>query len=806
MKNLLFITILFFSFITAKAQNGIVKGKVVNNENIAQEFTNVLLLNASDSSLIKGVVTNYDGEFLFEKLTEGKYLVEASLVGFSNSFSSIFNSKNDVIDLGSITISEGLELSEVTVVAKKPFIEMKADKIIVNVENSAVNAGNSALEVLQKSPGVTVDKDNNISLRGKQGVLVTINGKNQYMSGDELSRMLESMPAENIKNIEIISNPSAKFDAEGNSGIININLKKNENYGYNGSFNAGYRQGVKATYNTGLDLNYRSEKINIYGSGSFYDWGAYQNLDLYRVIPFGNGQTTFDQQTNMDMNGLSVNGKIGLDYTISPSTTIGLLFKNNIGQRNMDNSGMTNIFGDNAPGFSNLSVSSISGNDWNQNSYNVNLMHNFDDNGTNLTFDADLSLYNSAGLNNYDNLYTDSNGNDVQNPFKLKNDESTDIKIFASKLDFSKSFTSGYKIDVGAKISMVETDNDTRFEALENDVWVNQVDRTNNFIYKENVAAAYANLAKSFGKLSVQAGLRMEHTLSEGNSMTLDEVVSRKYTNLFPSISLSHMVGKNHSFSYTYSKRLNRPNYQSLNPFVGYLDDYTFEKGNPFLNPQYSDAFGINYGLGRSLFISANYSYTKDAISEVIEQISDENKTYQTNQNLDNMNSASLSITAPITLKEFGVSRINLTGFYNDFQSAIPSGILDNQSFGYNVYIGNEFNLPAEISMELSANYQSGLTYGLFIVTPQYGIDLGFSKTILKGKGTLKIGLDDVFKTRNNKVSVLQDDINLKVHNIRDTRRAKINFAYKFGNNKVKSARRRSTATEDEESRIQSNN
>lgn len=805
MKNLFTLTILLFGYFL-NAQNGAIIGKVIDNENTPQEFVNVLLLNASDSSLVKGVVTNFEGEFEIEKIKTGDYLISATMVGFNDTYSSVLKIDNNKIDLGTITLSEGVELSEVTVTAKKPFIEMKADKLVVNVENSAVNAGNSALEVLEKSPGVTLDKDNNISLRGKQGVLVMINGKNQYMSGEDLTRMLESMPAENIVSIEIIANPSSKYDAEGNSGIINIKLKKNENLGYNGSVNAGFRQGVKTTWNTGLDFNYRAEKINVFGSGSYYDWGGYNDFSLQRVIPFQGGETSFDQASLMEWYGVSLNGKIGLDYYLSDKTTVGVLYKNNSGVRNWLNDNMTTITGDNAPGFDVLMVDGDQRGDWSQQSFNANLVHNIDDEGTSISFDADYSRYNSDGLSLYDNTYEFFNGQMAQDPFHLRNDQFTTIDIFASQVDFSRPTSSGYKFDMGAKVSFVRTDNDTKFEALINDTWTNQVNRSNNFIYTENVYAAYANVSKAFGKASFNAGLRVEHTFSDGNSVTLDQQVIREYTNFFPSVSLSHPVGENHSLSYTYSKRLNRPNYQSLNPFVEYLDDYTFERGNPFLNPQYSDAFGINYGFKNFLYVSANYSYTKDAITQVLEQVSEDNLTYQTEQNLDNFNSASLTVSSPIPFGKIGGARVNLTSFYNDFRSAIPSGSLSNQSIGYNIYIGNQFNLPAGITMELSGNYRSGLVYGLFEINPQYGLDFGLSKKVLNGKGNIKIGLDDIFKTRIQQVNVLQDDLNVQVNSVRDTRRAKINFSYNFGNNKVKAARRRTTATDDATSRISSDN
>ncbi len=802
MKNLFFTITLIFSFFSINAQNGIIKGQLADEKGAVLEYANVLLLNPTDSTLIRGAVTDLDGKFIFEAVEKGGYLVSASSVGFNEIYSSLINSNNDEITIEPLILTQGVKLSEVTVTTKKPFIEMKADKIVVNVENSTVNSGNSAIEILQKSPGVIIDKDNQISLRGKQGVLVMINGKNQYLTGEELTRLLESMPAENIQNIEIITNPSAKYDAEGNAGIINIRLKKNNNVGFNGSVNAGARQGQRFTYSSGLNFNYRSNKINIYGSGSMYYWKGFQDLKIKRIIPFNEGETIFDQKSDMKDEEKGSNARLGIDYNITDKTTIGVLYNFNREKDLWNNDNNTEITGTNTPGFNFLHVLAQNDGFWNQNSFNFNAVHNFDDKGTSLTFDVDYSFYKRDYDNTYDNNYLDENDEMVLDPFMLRNFEQADIDIFATRLDFTKSFEAGYNLEVGAKLSMVTTDNDTRFEAWENGNWENQVNRTNNFIYDENVMAAYANVSKSFGKINVQAGLRMEHTNSEGNSVTLDESVPREYTDYFPSLSMSHMIGKKHSLSYSYSRRINRPNYQLLNPFIEYLDDYTFSKGNPFLNPQYSNAFGVNYGFGNSFFVSANYSRTKDAITEVIEQFSSENVTFQTTINLDDYNSANLTISKSLPWKEIGVTRINLTSFYNDFQSSIPSGTLDNQNVAYHLYVGNEFNLPANIVFELSGTYQSKVVFGMFQIEPQYGIDLGFSKDVLKGKGSLKIGLDDIFYTRRNEVSVRQDDIILDVFQRNDTRRVKVNFKYKFGNNKLKSARKRSTATEDEKSRL----
>ncbi len=785
------------------AQNATISGSILDNTSVPIEFANVMLLNAADSTLYKGGLTEDAGKYHFEDVNAGSYIIHSSMVGFGQVYSDqITVDRNTTIEVPALTLSQGVEIEQVIVTAKKPFIELKADKMVVNVANSAVNAGNTALEVLEKSPGVIVDNNNNISLRGKQGVLVTINGKNQYMSSDQIARLLETMPSTNIESIEIITNPSAKHDAEGNSGIINIVLKKNEKIGSNGNISSSLRQGWKTSHFHNLDLNYRSEKINIYGGGEYYNWGWKQELNLLRDIPFDGGSTIFDQASIMDEEGDGYNAKIGFDWNINKNTTLSLLAKRNAGDELDINDNITNISGDNAPQFSVLEVLGTGDENYGRNTYNANITHKLNDKGLKLTLDADVSQYTNDDQLNYDNFYKNESGDEVAESFYLRNMQDTEINIFATTADLEIPVNDKLNLETGIKYSNVGSENSTRFEHQESGEWVNDNNRSNTFMYDEEIYAVYLNGSGNIGTYQIQGGLRLEHTESEGRSITLGTEVPRSYTNLFPSISISKAYNEKHNLSFSYSRRLERPNYRSLNPFEDYLDQYTFEKGNPFLNPQYSNAFGLNYMMGRSLFVAVNYSRTTDAITEVIEQISSENKTFQTEQNLDGFNNFSLTLSAPKIWTETFTSRFNYTTFYNDFKSAIPSGTLDNQNLAHMFKIDNEIQLPRGWNAEVSAEYQTKLQFGLFQVDPQSSIDLGISKRFMEGKAKFKMGVTDIFYTSNSKVSIIQDDINLVVDQLRDSRRVTISLSYSFGNQKVKAARKRRTATEDEQGRI----
>ena len=803
MKTLHSIILLLFVSVYSFAQSPIVSGKIIDEENGIVEFANVLLLKSIDSSLVKGQLSDEKGAFLFENVQPGNYIVNASFVGSGKLYSDKFDVNSSDVELNALQLSKGINIEEISIVTKKPFIELKADKLIVNVANSSLSTGNSALEVLAKSPGIILDNNKNISLRGKEGVMVMINGKQQYMSGDALARFLDNMPASNIQKIEIINNPSAKYEAEGNSGIINIVLKKNENLGINGSLSSTLRQGRATSHFHNADVNYRAEKINIYGSAEYYDWGKEKDLYLMRNIPFEGQNTFFDQKAFTGTEGKGTNINFGLDYTMSPKSSLSFLFKDNRDDEQELSDNTTLITGANMPVFEKLIVNSIGNADYKNQTFNSNFTHKFNDVGYEVSFDADYNIYKNNSDFKYDNLFFNNANEIVLDPFYLRNDQFVDINIFASKLDFSLPINKKLKLDVGSKYSQVNTLNSTVFEYQDEDkVWINQENRTNDFKYSEKVLAFYINSVGSLGPFNIQAGLRAEKTFSSGNSITLVKPVDRSYLDFFPSLSISRTFNKKHNFSISYSRRLERPNYKDLNPFEYFLDQYTFSKGNSFLNPQYSNTLGLNYAFGNAFFVTVDYTKTKDIIFEVIEQVNDENKTFQTKQNLDNSESFSLTLSKPVVWSEWFVSRINYTTFYSSFNSEIPSGRFVNSNIAHFVNIGNEISLPKDWSMEVGINYQSAVVWGLFDVSARGGVDIGLSKKLLNNRASLKLSVDDLFDTRNSRVSIMQNDIDLVVDQYNDNRRVKATFSYNFGNNKMKAAKKRQTASSAEGNRI----
>lgn len=806
MKNLLFTFVLSF-FAAFLFGQSIISGKVFDKANTPIEYANVLLHQSTDSAFVKGGLTELDGTYAFANVDAGSYFIVVSQVGFADhTITDISISAEDKsVNIPDIVLSEGLQLEEVTVSAQRPLIELKADKVIVNVEGSSVSVGNNALEVLEKSPGVIVDQDNNISLKGKQGVLILIDGKNQYISNEQLSRMLETMPANAIDKIEIIQNPSSKYDANGNAGVINIRLKKKENLGYNGNLNLGVGQGRYPKANAGVSLNYRAEKINVFGSYDYRYWKGFQEISLDRSVPVGQEFTYFNQNSEMINNSVSNNFKLGLDYYLSDKTTIGVLGRGNIGDWDNTNNNITNIKGYNGQGFDRSNTLTDATEDWEQLAGNINVKHNFSDQ-SGLNIDLDYSRYDNPTFAEYENYFYTSTGSEALPEMFLNNENIVMVDILATKIDYNTQLKNGISLEVGTKYSEVSTKNSTLFMQNVNEEWVSDVNISNEFQYDEEILAGYVNSSKTIGKVTLQGGLRVEHTNSNGFSRTLDQTVTRGYTDFFPSASISHSINEKHSLSYSYSRRIDRPTYRNLNPFIYFLDQFTFQKGNPFLNPQITNSYGVNYGLGNSLFLSANYSRTSDLITEVIGQNDESQQTFQTMVNLDSYDNYSLNATAPIIVSNKWTSRWSVTSFYNHFNSDFSNGTVDNSLFSYHINMSNDFTLSQKLSAEFTGFYQSPLVWGVFEIKPRYSFDLGFSYKVMDGKGNIKVNAKDIFGTLDNDVSVRQNTINLDVHSRWEARRVQASFTYNFGNQKVKNARRRSTATSDEENRVSRGN
>jgi len=782
-----------------------VTGNVMDQTNKPVAAANIALLLAKDSSLVKTAVSNLKGEFEISFSKSGSYLLSYSLVGFEKIYSTEFSlTEGQNFVARTISLSpEVSKLQDVTVVAKKPLIEVRADKTVFNVEASINATGSNALELLQKSPGIQVDNNENISMKGKSGVRVYVDGKMMQLDTKDLAAYLKSINSSDMEAIEMISNPSAKYDASGNAGIINIRLKKNKKFGTNGSVNLGLVQGVTPKGNGSVNLNYRDKKVNLFSNiGGFI--GDNQSLmDLYRIQK----DTLYDQHS-VNINGnKSMNVKAGADYFINNKNTIGVMATTNFSDAETRSSSNTQIYYQPSGQYvkSLLAYNNIPGSRTNAN-FNINYRY-IDTTGREINFDADYGLFRGTGRSYQPNNYYGFNNNLLYSIVN-RNSTPTDIDIYTAKIDAEQKLGKG-KLGYGLKTSFVTTKNTFDFFNDDpNGVPVKILNRSNSFTYKENVNAAYANYQQQLNeKWSLQAGLRAEQTNSDGNltradgSVQNDNRVKRNYLDFFPSAALTFNVNKKNALNLTFSRRIDRPTYQDLNPFENKLDELTYEKGNAFLRPQYTNSVELTHTFMGFINTTAGYSHVNDFATQVTDTAG--NATYVQQQNLATQQILSFNIGAPLPIRKWWNGYVNVWYNYQLFDGAIGGKEVKINIPSYGAYMQQSFTLGKNYSAELSGSFNGPSVWGATWRTKsQGGLDVGLQKLLLKKKATVKISATDIFRT--NPWTAISDfgGAYIRGRGAWESRTVRINFNWRFGSNEIKKSRDRKTGLESEANRI----
>ncbi|MFY0254294.1 TonB-dependent receptor domain-containing protein [Chitinophaga sp. 30R24] len=816
----LIVNILLVTSFTAIAQQApVVKGQVNQAGNKPVELATVTLLKAKDSSLVKGTIADINGKYEFEQVKQGKYLIAAVAMGMNKSYGPAFEVKEANVTLPVIMLAAvSKALKGVDVTARKPFIEQKAEKMVVNVESSITTSGGSAMEVLEKSPTITVDKDGNISMKGKGGVVIMIDGKPTNMSSQDVVELLKSMPASNLEQIELIANPSAKYDAAGNAGIINLKLKKNINFGTNGNFTLGGAYGIRPRWNTGVNLNHRNANFNMYGSYNYSNRDQQQYLGLYRTVP-ENGFTNIYDQTNSQRNKSRYQGgKIGVDYFINKNNTIGVMA--DIAMRNQDRfSYATTHVGRVGQLDSILNTNSLMYNKWKRGAYNLNYRGILDSTGKELNVDLDYARNTNRQYANITALSIDGIGKAFLSSDTSRSNQPSNIEIKTAKIDYVQPLSNLGKMEIGAKVSFVTTDNNARFDSLRGGSWLADENRSNHFIYKENINAAYINFNKQYKQLFVQVGLRGEQTHISGNSTFTKDQQQQKsnndstYFNLFPSAALTYKLNKNNTLGFTYSHRIQRPSYEDLNPFEFYLDRYTKAAGNPYLRPQYSNNFEITNTFKEFLVTSFGYAHTKDMMTKILEADVDPSTgdtsivrhKYLNVASADNFN---LSISAPVPITKWWMSFSTLTVAYGKYSTVVNNNPMDLSSAAFFGRTQQTFTLTKDLSAEATFFYSSPQVTeeGLWKMKSMCSLDLGVQQKVLKGKGAVKLNISDVFKTNYFRGTFENGDRYSSVSSKWDAQQIRLTFNYRFGNADIKAARKRTSGLEDEQNRVKSGN
>jgi outer membrane receptor protein involved in Fe transport len=802
---LLFVACPFLLYAQEPGIKGVVKDAGKNTPPIAGASIN--LIRKSDSVLVKSTVSDPNGNFELSHVLSGHYRLVISVIGYYTYILNDLAVNNSSITLDDIrlTVDPG-NLKEVEVISKKALVVQESGKVVVNVDASVTNVGSNALEVLMKSPGVSVDKDGNISLRGKQGVTVMIDGKPSYLSGGDLVKLLSSMNASQLNQIEIIVNPTAKFDAAGNAGIINLKTKKNTAYGFNGMVTLGFGQGSYWRTDNSINLNYRNKSINAFVNYGFSVRNGFNELDIKRSFfnkDNGNLTSLYEQPSLQTFQRKTNNLKVGMDYFISPKTTIGFVLTGQLSPIKIKSN--SNAYFEDVNSVVDSSVNSRSNteNRFKNGSVNLNLEHRFDSAKT-LTADLDYLHYPSENPQLFKNTSYSPSG-EITAQDGLKGNLPVDIDVYSGKLDYSQTFRNDLKMETGAKVSQVNTNNvaDYSRSYSGSDVFVPDYSISNTFKYKENINALYLNFTKQIKKWNVQAGLRFENTNYKGHQLGNpekdDSAFTRNYNNLFPTAAIAYKFNDDNEINFSFGRRIDRPAYQSLNPFLYFINKYTYEVGNPLLRPQYSNNFNLGYLFKGKFNASVNYSEISNYFSTIFR--TENSVTIYTQDNLQKLRTVGLSLSEELEVSKWWNVSMSGNITYKKVAGFVNGENLVTEAYTYLLEATNQFTIAKGLSAELSGFYNSRDVDGQF-TTKDYGqVSFGISKQLLNNKATLKLNARDLFYFQVIHGSILYNNVKETYVQSSDTRVVNLSFTYRFGK-KPGEARRKSRSVEQEQDRI----
>jgi len=802
----LIFTLSFLNMSYAQLSGSTVDGRVVDENQDPIAYATVVLFNSSDSTMTKAGNSEDNGSFHFEHIAPGSYYINISFVGYDTYNSQSFSAtENNTTTLDVVKMSPfATELGEVVVAASKPLVEVKPDKTVFNVEGSVNAIGNNGLELLRKAPGVVVDNNERIMLSGKTGVKVYIDGRQSILSGDDLSSYLKSLQSTQIEAIEIITQPSAKYEADGNAGIINIRLIKDKSLGTNAIASLGYNQATHARYDGNLNVNSRTKNINVfaninYANGTNSDWNTFIRTtpDIYAYQ---------DNRGLRDWDNKSL--RAGFDITSGKNSTIGFLFDGYNNDENWNNNVTTKIAPDPSTPYTEILEGSNTV-DTKRNNYNFNGNYRFDNhNGNVLNVDLDYGNYTSEGNSFQPNYYYDANTGELTDTRIFSSNTPTTIDIKTLKLDYEKPLWGG-NLGAGFKLALINTDNTYNFYNVIDGNPILDTDRSNQFTYDENVNAGYVSYGKQWKKIAFQAGVRVEQTNSKGVLTSYNEqnneTVKQDYVDVFPSGGITYQLNQKNSLRLNYSRRIDRPNYQDLNPFEFKLDEITFQKGNPFLRPQYSNSVSLTHTYNYTLNTSFTYSRTDDLMAELTDTAG-MGGAFITTANVANQDVYAFNVSYPFNLSKiwsvFANTGVNYTHNKGDFGDGKT---VDISATTFNIYAQNTFTLPKNFQIELSGWYNSpGIWGGNFATKQIWSIDAGIQKKIFKERGTLKLGVADIFNSQHWSGENNFGGLHLIAMGGWESRQFKANFTYLMGNSQVKGSRNRNTGMEDESKRIKS--
>ncbi len=667
------------------------------------------------------------------------------------------------------------------------FIKYESDKTILQVDGRPSLTGMNAFELLKQSPGIVVDPGENILMGGKSGVVVYIDNKPSQLSGQDLAQVLKSIDVSNIKSIELISNPSARFDAAGNAGIINILLKKSLQNGFNGNINASYVQSIHSRQNVGANLNFRKNNWNLFFNGSGYN--GFQNtiantdriLKGFEIIQRSLERDKFYGSTT----------RVGIDYRINKLQAVGITWMHNRKYSGMDNRSSSLIRG--AGNDSSINTRSVAPFENDRNIFNLN--YTISKNKTKLTADADYIFYQSSLNNEILNSFVDERSQNYKNTHSRFN-QSHNIQIRSFQIDIVSEIGK-WKVECGIKSIGSLTDNKLIVRVNASNSWITDSTRTNFFDLKENISAFYGSIKRDIKKFTFQFGLRTEYSKVSGTTSDLKDLKLNKpdtsYLNFFPTFYTVYRMAANHTIGLVLNRRIDRPAYQDQNPFIYALDAFNYEKGNPYLSPQFSNAIEVSYTYKYATSLKIKYAETKNYIEQLTFQ--DGKNSVLIPQNAGTRKMLNIVISSPLKINNWW----NLYGFAEPFFQNYKINLegfglretQQNKSWGLNSYLSSMISLPKKWKLDLSywLNFQNRTT--IYTSKPLSSLNLGIQKVLANEKLVLKFAITDILNDQKWEQSARTSNLNLLSYRKWESRNLTLSLSFRFGNDKIKAARER---------------
>lgn len=806
MRNLFIISILkLVSVLSLSAQN-VIEGRVRNEQQEPIEFATVLLRQAQDSALVTGSTTTDSGAFIFNNVKPGNYLITTQFVGYlPQSLLIELREQGAPLSLPVFILKEDTKmLNEVVVHGQKPLFEQEDEKIILNVQNTIIASGGSAIELLARAPGVSIDQNDQITLNGKTGVTVMIDGKMTYLPTAELASMLRSMNANNIISVEIIANPTARYDAAGNSGIINIKLKKNSWEGFTGSATAGAGYGQYGKANASINLTYKAGKWNHYLN---YGYSLNRRFALVEIDrqSLRNNETVYFQQHSDRIQELSASTwQAGSEYQWNDRNALTLSTSGSLNDRNTSSGTSTHILSQlNSTADSALYITSDQNYTWHNVMASLGYKHRFTQAGQELSFDMDYSDYGFS-LNDVIQVSEFDQEATIKNQYTVLTHQPSSFNILAARLDYVKPLTKSSSLEVGTKYSKVNTVSNVHYTNNQQGEFRIDDLRSNDFTYAEEISAAYATFKTILGGITTQLGLRGEQTTYQGYSEKETSILERHYFRIFPNISLSREFSKNYRAGFSYSHRIDRPSYNDLFPFVYFLDPFSGQQGNPLLLPQLTHNLQLSQTLAKDYTLNIGYSKVTQYMAFVIVLNEDRVSGYATRKNLDNHYNYYVNAMAPIRINSRWTVNANLNISYNRFDTELFNERYTLDCLSGLANISQTITLPWGLTAEVTAVYAAPNAVGLFQNKAMGSLNAGLLKQFLDKKLSVRLNATDIFQTNRLRSNITYPGFDMNALNQVETRVVRLNATYNFGKNSGKLTRRRN-AQEEEQKRIGTN-